>query len=217
MKSNKRSGLSKLLIFLGFLFVIILALVITYYSSFYPKTDVKQLNSTIVIDKGYMIKKFLPDKFNLSLKEIFVESDASFNQDEITDFFILAFNEIPELKENVTGLKAKIENDTINLYINFKYKGLPVEAKLIFTGESIDGKGVFHYKEGNVGFLNISKDRIFSNLQDTSIVQFDKDNGNVILSFEGIKQLDIKDVTIKNNEINFVFRGTLKFYNFSFK
>lgn len=217
MKSKKHVGSTKLLAFLGFLFVIILALGITYYSYFYPKTDVKPLNSTVVIDKGYMIKKFLPDKFNLSLKEVFVEATTSFSEDEITDFFILAFNQTPGLKENITGLRAKIEDDTINLYIHLKYKSLPVEAKLTFTGESIDGKGVFHYKEGKLGFLNVPKDRIFSDLQDTSIVQFDKENGNIILSFETIKQLDIRNVTIKNNEVNLVFRGSLKFYNFSFK
>lgn len=182
-----------------------------YYKYFYPKTPVKSIDTPIALDKWRLLVKFLPDNFKFSFKEIYVESDTKFTQEELTDIAIAAVNELPQLKEYITGLSVKIEGAYINIYVHFKYKNIPLEAKLTFTATSLDGKGIFHYDSGKIGFFNISKDFLFSKLEDTSIVQFNKITGDIILSFEGIKQLQVKNININNNKLEIIFRGTLKF------
>lgn len=215
MSFKKSSKSNKFFIFLGVLFLIILLLYGVYYKYFSFKTEVKSLNSSVSLDKKYIFKKLLPDKFDINLKEAFVESNASFSEDEITDLFILAFNEIPSLKENIDGLKASIEDSNLNLYLHSHYKGIPIEPKLTFVGENTDGKAIFHYKEGNIGFINISKEDLFSKFKNTSLVQFDKDNGNIILSFENLKHIQVTNLSIKDNKVNITFKGSLNFSSFS--
>lgn len=183
----------------------------TYLKYFYPKTLVKSINTPIELDKWGLLFKFLPDNLKLTFKEIYVESDTKFTQEELTDMTISVINEIPQLKKYITGLCVKIEGAYINIYVHFNYKNIPLEAKLTFTGTSLDGKGIFHYVSGNIGFINITKDFLFSKLEDTSIVQFNTITGDIILSFEGIKQLQVKNVIISNNNVEIIFRGTLKF------
>ena len=172
-----------------------------YKSYFAPKVSVTSINSNIELNDWNLIKKFLPNNINLSLKEINVSS---------TDLFILALREEPDAIKDLTGLKVDIENDDINIYVDINYKNIPFQGKLTFTAQSKDGKGIFHYKEGKVGFIDISKDTIFKNLQDNSILSFDKTNGDIILSFKDIiKYLQIKSIKVENNKIVIVFNGTI--------
>ena len=118
--------------------------------------------------------------------------------------------EEPDAIKDLTGLKVDIENDDINIYVDINYKDIPFQGKLTFTAQSKDGKGIFHYKEGKVGFIDISKDTIFKNLQDNSILSFDKTNGDIILSFKDIiKYLQIKSIKVEDNKIVIVFNGTI--------
>ncbi|SHE97359.1 hypothetical protein [Clostridium fallax] len=193
--------------------ILCVSLTCAYYFSFSPKVSVTPISSNITLNKAKLFAKFLPDNFKITSKEAYVESNTNFSSDELTNLFIIAVKENPELKDFITGLKVSIGNNDIDIYCDVKYLSLPMEAKLTFTGEAKDGKGVFHYKEGHIGFLSIPKDVIFSKLQNTSVVQFDKNNGDIILSFESIKELEVKNVTVENNKVNIVFRGTLKFKN----
>ncbi|MCX0405223.1 hypothetical protein, partial [Clostridium perfringens] len=164
----------------------------------------------IELNDWNLIKKFLPNNINLSLKEINVSSTTEFSDSELTDLFILALREEPDAIKDLTGLKVDIENDDINIYVDINYKDIPFQGKLTFTAQSKDGKGIFHYKEGKVGFIDISKDTIFKNLQDNSILSFDKTNGDIILSFKDIiKYLQIKSIKVENNKIVIVFNGTI--------
>ncbi|MFH5938864.1 hypothetical protein, partial [Clostridium perfringens] len=175
-----------------------------------PKLSVTSINSNIELNNWNLIKKFLPNNINLSLKEINVSSVTEFSDSELTDLFILALREEPDAIKDLKGLKVDIENDDINIYVDVNYKDIPFQGKLTFTAQSKDGKGIFHYKEGKVGFIDISKDTIFKNLQDNSILSFDKTNGDIILSFKDIiKYLQIKSIKVENNKIVIVFNGTI--------
>ncbi len=184
-----------------------------YYLSFAPKTKVAYINKEIKLDRKNLLKKFLPNDFDISLKEVYVESDAIFTEEELEDLFISAIKDMPELKEIITGVGVYTDKDYINLYFRINYKKIPVEAKLIFSCRAENGKGIFHYKEGRIGFIPISKEMIFNQSVDTSIIEFDKNNGDIILSFDIIKQLDVRKVTTTDNGINIVFRGTIKFWD----
>lgn len=203
------------------LFIVILSILIliltcffgvktVYKSYFAPKVPVTSIDSTIQLNDWDLIKKFIPDNVNLSLKEINVRSTTEFSDSELTDLFILALREEPNAIKDLTGLKVDIDNGDINVYIDINYKDIPFQGKLTFTAQSKDGKGIFHYKEGKVGFIDISKDTIFKNLQDNSILSFDKNNGDIILSFKDIiKYIQIKSINVEDNKIVIVFNGTI--------
>ena len=188
-------------------------LVGVYYYSFAPKTDVKSIQSEVFLDKKGLILKFLPTDFKINLKEVYVESTADFSEDELTDLFILSIKELPELSSFITGLKVDIEDKKINMYFHTNIQNIPIEGKLTFDGECRDGKGVFHYVDGNVGFIPISKETIFKGTEDTSIVQFDKERGDIILSFEEIKLVEVRNIIVNNNKVELTFRGTIRFWD----
>lgn len=204
----------KLLIVLLSLLIVIIAcflgVKIIYNSYFAPKVPVTSVDSSIKLDNWNLIKKFLPNEVNLSLKEINVNSTTEFSESELTDLFILALREEPDAIKDLTGLKVDIENNDINIYVDINYKNIPFQGKLTFTAQSKDGKGIFHYKEGKVGFIDIPKDAIFKNLKDNSILSFDKNAGDIIFSFKDvIKYLKIKSITVEDNKVIIIFSGTV--------
>lgn len=210
MTKNKKGILIALLSILIIIIASFLGVKIIYNSYFAPKIAVTPIDSTIELNNWNLIKKFIPNNVNLSLKEINVQSTTEFSDSELTDLFILALREEPNATKNLTGLKVDIENNDVNIYIDINYKGIPVQGKLTFTAQSKDGKGIFHYKEGKIGFIDIPKNIIFENLQDNSLLSFDKNNGDIILSFKDIiKYLKIKSITVENDKIIIVFNGTI--------
>lgn len=208
---------SKKIIFslLSIIIALICIIGIIYYSSFSPKTSVKSIDSDITINDKSLLKKFIPNDLKFSLKEIDVKSNTYFTEDEITDLLIVTIDQNPKLKELIQGLRVKIQTDSINVYSHIKYKGIPVEAKLNFTVESKDGKGILHYREGKVGFISIPKETIFSNLEDTPILKFDKSKGDILLSFEELQGLKLKvtKITPENKKINITFEGKMDLFN----
>ncbi|GAA0785454.1 hypothetical protein [Hathewaya limosa] len=208
---------SKKVIFslLGIIIGVMALIGIAYYSFFYPKTSVKSINSDITLNDKSLLKKFIPNDLKFSLKEIDVKSNTYFTEDEITDLLIVTIDQNPKLKELIQGLKVKIENENINVYSHIKYKGIPIEAKLNFTAESKDGKGILHYKKGKIGFMSIPKETIFSDLEDTPILKFHKSKGDILLSFEELQGLKIKvtKITTENKKINITFEGKMNLFN----
>ncbi|MPQ44889.1 hypothetical protein [Clostridium tarantellae] len=197
--------------------IIILILIFSsigiYDYFFYPKTPVVSTSTNIKLDNWNLLKKFFPTGFNLSFKELSAESNTIFSQEELTDLAIAIINEMPEIKKYITGLRVDIENNHINLYFHINYKNIPLEAKLIFSCKAEDGKGIFHYEDGKFGFIHIPKNLIFQNVHNNSFVQFNKENGDIILSFETIKQLDVKNLQILNNDLVINFKGTIRFWD----
>ncbi|MGL4731741.1 MAG: hypothetical protein ACRCW0_09175 [Clostridium sp.] len=207
---KKKKIIISVLVIIALLFI---GIFFTYNYSLKPQVPVVSINKTVDIDTVEMAKKFLPKDIDLTFKEISAESHTTFTASEITDLFIATINEIPEVKEYVSGLKVTLDNNLINLYVDINYKGIPLGAKLIFSCHSIDGKGIFHFEKGNLGFINISKDMIFNNLTDTSLLQFNKDNGDIILSFQTIKLLNIRNMEIKDDQLIINFKGTIRFWD----
>lgn len=193
--------------------VIIQIIAGVYYLGFAPKTKVAPINKEIKLDRKTLLKKFLPSNFDISLKEVYVESDTIFTEEELEELFISIIKDMPELKGIITGVGIYTDKEYINLYFRMKYKNIPLEAKLIFSCRAENGKGIFHYEEGKIGFISISKDMIFKQNFRTAIMELDKDNGDIILSFDTIKQLEVRNVTAIDNGINIVFRGTIKFWD----
>ena len=209
---KKKSASNKVLIS-SIIFIVTFALLIgvIYYFYFFPKIEVKDIDSTVNLTSKDIISKFSPKDVNISSKEIAVFASTKFTEDELTDLFLLSLQEMPEVKKYVKGIKVDIDNNLINLYANINYNNIPLEANLIFQGKAENGKGVFHYKEGKVGFFNISKEMIFSNLQDNSIMKINKTNGDIILGIEYVNLLKITDITVNNDSIEISFKGSLKF------
>ncbi|MGL5152218.1 MAG: hypothetical protein ACRC7N_16810 [Clostridium sp.] len=204
-----------LLILLCVVLVVFLLMFVTYKVSFAPKSTVTPISTKVEINNKELIKKFLPDNFSLSLKEIYVESTTSFSDRELTELFILALSESPEAMEFVDGLRVSIVNGKIDILLHINFNGIPLECNLTFTAMAKDGMGIFHYESGKVGFIDIKKDWIFSNIaiEDNSIISVDKASGDLILAFDGIKQLEVRNVSTFKNELNITFRGTLRFWD----
>lgn len=195
--------------------IVILALIIlgVYNFSFKPKETVDSINKTVTIDPIKLSKKFLPKDINLSLEELTAESNTKFNSNELTDLFIEAINEMPDLKNSLSGIKVSLDNDLINVYANINYYNIPFQLKLVFSAKAVDGKGILHYESGNLGFISISKDTIFNNLENNSLITFDKNSGDIILSLEGLDNIDIKDMKVQDGDLVINFRGTIKFWD----
>ncbi|MGL5416531.1 MAG: hypothetical protein ACRDAU_12780 [Clostridium sp.] len=197
-----------------FILVVILSTFAVYEFSFKPKVPVTSSNSVVSLTEWNLTKKFLPKDINLSLSQISATSDTNFTSEELTELFIAVVQESPELSQYVQGLQVKIDdNNKIELYVNILYKSIPVQAHLIFNCTAINGKGILHYDSGNIGFISIPQNLLFQNAQNNNIFQFDKSEGNIILSFPSIKNLDVQSMTTSNDNLNIKFTATLRFWD----
>lgn len=207
----------KILIALGVILLTILLVVFSiigvYYFYFSPKVTTTPITKEITLDNKTLIKKFLPNNFNISFTEVYVESDTIFSEEELTDLFILSINEVEELRDIVTGLKVDINDKYIDFYIQYKIKDIPLESKLTFTCKAENGAAIFHYEKGNIGFFDIPKEVLFSKPIDSSIIDLNSPNGDIILAFKEIKQIDVQEATTIPNGIKLVFRGTIRFWD----
>lgn len=185
----------------------------TYYIFFYPKTKVKAMDSNISINQLEMLKRFIPNSANISLKNIAINSDVKFSEEEVTDLAINSIKDTERIKEDVKGIFIDIEKDEIRLVIDAKYKFVPVEINLFFTCRSEDGKAILHYKEGKVGFISINKDRIFENIEENKFIKIDKEKGEIILSLDEIKGLEIADIKAEKDNITLSIHGDIKLFN----
>lgn len=193
--------------------IILLSILGFYYICFSPKVPVMSIDTNIKEDKMGLVKKFLPRDFSLSLSEIYVESNTTFTQTELNELFISAIREIPELKGIVTGIGVYTNKEYINIFIGLKYKKIPLEGRLKFSCKAENGKGILHFEEGNIGVISIGKEMIFKEDLQTSILETNKETGDIILTFNTIKQLEVRGFRTVDDGINIVFRGTIRFWD----
>ncbi len=194
--------------------VIILGVFCVYEFSFKPQVQVTPLNSPSTLTEWSLAKKFIPKDINLSLSELSATSDTNFSNSDLTSLFIAVAKENPDLSQFISGLQVNMEaNNTIDVYANLLYNGIPVQAHLIFTCTTTNGKGILHYQSGKVGFISISKDTLFNYMQNNNIFQFDKQAGNIILSFPSIKYLIVQSMSSTPDNLNIRFNATIKFFN----
>ena len=194
--------------------LIIIGLVIgTYYVSFKPQVATTPITQNVEQQEKELFKKFIPNKIDLSLTQISADSTATLSDTDLTNLFIIAAKQIHSDKIDLVGVKAQVNGEYINCYFEFKYKGIPFEAKLVFEPSCENGKGILHYVSGNVGFISIPKDLFFEKATDNSIVQFDKSAGNIILSFKDLPDLKLQSFQTKNNELEISFKATVHLWD----
>lgn len=202
-------------IMLCLLLVIIILFGGLYYFYFYPKVSVKPLSSNISLDNLDLTKKLLPNDLNITMKNINIDTEAKYSDDNITDILILSLNKNAKSSNFIEGIKSSINKNNITVYMTLKYNSIPVQGKLIFSAHSKDGKGIFHYESGKIGFIDISKEKLFSLLNhDSDIIQIDKNSGDIIMYLKNFKTFSIKSVNLDDGSISIHVSGKLNVFDF---
>ena len=191
--------------------IIIVSCFVTYKVSFEPKVQVTSVNSEISIHPKSLLKKFIPNNIDLNFSELKLESNASFTEEEITNLIIAFIKSDDAMSKAVTGVKATINNDHLLLYINFNYKGIPVQGVLDFTISARNHEAVLHYNSGKIGFINISKQTIFNAIENGSIVSKDEAKNNIFVSLYNDYGISIQDANLNNSNLNLKFQLKINF------
>lgn len=202
-------------IILCLLLIIIILVGGVYYFFFYPKVDVKPLSSDINLDNIDLTKKLLPNDLNITMKNINIDTEAKYSDDNITDILILSLNKNNNSSNFIEGIKTSINQNTLTIYMTLKYNSIPLQGKLIFSAHSKDGKGVFHYESGKLGFIDISKEKLFSMLNhDSDIIQIDKNSGDIVMSLKNFKTFSIKSIKLDDGNLSIHVGGKLNVIDF---
>lgn len=207
MKSLKRGFIA----FLITILTISLLIFLTYKISFAPKIKVIPIDSKVELNSKALIKKFIPKDIDLSLNGIKFNSNVSLSEEEITGIILNSIDKNILIDNNVTGINTVINGDELFLYINFEYKGIPLQAVLNFNTYAKNGSAILHYNYGKVGFINISKSYLSNLIEDNSILKVDNDNNNIILSLSKDYGIFIDDTYFKDSSLNIKFHLGINF------
>lgn len=201
----------KILILVILIIIIITSLFITYKVSFEPKVKVTSIDSKISVDTKNLIKKFIPNNLDLNLSGIKLESSVSFSEEEVTNLIISFIKSNSINPKELIGLKTIINNDHLLLYINFNYKGIPLQAVSDFTISVKNNDAVLHYNSGKIGFINIPKSYLFDYIENNSIISKDEVNNNIFISLHKDYGISIKEANLDNSKLNLKFQVKLNF------
>lgn len=209
MSKNKRKVI---LIPIIILIVIILGAFSLYQFSFKPKVPVTPITSEIKVDPLEVALKLIPNDLNFSLKEIVTKSNIELSDVDLTNLAILAIQNDPNISDKIEGLKVLIDGQYLDLYIQFKYLNIPLEAKLTFSCSSKDGNGILHYEGGKLGFININKNIIFNNLTSNNAIDVDKANSDIILKLKDNYNITLNFFEIVNNTLKLGVQTRFKLF-----
>ncbi|WP_054199610.1 hypothetical protein [Clostridium baratii] len=207
MKSLKRGFIA----FLITILTILLLILLTYKISFAPKVKVIPIDSRVELNSKALIKKFIPKDIDLSLNGIKLNSNVSLSEEEITGLILNSVDKNILIDNNVTGINTVINGDELFLYINFEYKGIPLQAVLNFNTYAKNGNAILHYNYGKVGFINISKSYLSNLIENNSILKVDNDNNNITLSLSKDYGIFIDDTYFKDSSLNIKFHLGINF------
>lgn len=207
MKSLKRGFIAFLITILAILLLIFL----TYKISFAPKVKVIPIDSRVELNSKALIKKFIPKDIDLSLNGIKLNSNVSLSEEKITGLILNSVDKNILIDNNVTGINTVINGDELFLYINFEYKGIPLQAVLNFNTYAKNGNAILHYNYGKVGFINISKSYLSNLIENNSILKVDNDNNNITLSLSKDYGIFIDDTYFKDSSLNIKFHLGINF------
>ncbi|WP_338598113.1 hypothetical protein [Clostridium baratii] len=207
MKSLKRGFIA----FLITILTILLLIFLTYKISFAPKVKVVPIDSRVELNSKALIKKFIPKDIDLSLNGIKLNSNVSLSEEEITGLILNSVDKNILIDNNVTGINTVINGDELFLYINFEYKGIPLQAILNFNTYAKNGNAILHYNYGKVGFINISKLYLSNLIENNSILKVDNDNNNITLSLSKDYGIFIDDTYFKDSSLNIKFHLGINF------
>ncbi|MGL4569609.1 MAG: hypothetical protein ACRCVJ_00920 [Clostridium sp.] len=201
-----------ILIFTISILSIVLLLFLTYKISFEPKTPVVSINSNLELNSKSLIKKFIPNDIDLSLKGVKFNSDVSLNEEELTSIILNSLDKTTLSKNNIEGINILIRGDQLFFYLDFRYKNIPLQAVLNFDTYAKDGDAILHYNYGKIGFINIPEKYIKNILEENQILHFDKDN-NLIISLHRGYGIYIDDTKLDNSSLNIKFHIDFKFFS----
>ncbi|CUP03068.1 MAG: hypothetical protein KIB43_07740 [Clostridium baratii] len=207
MKSLKKGFIA----FLITILTILLLIFLTYKISFAPKVKVIPIDSKVELNSKALIKKFIPKDIDLSLNGIKFNSNVSLSEEEITGIILNSVDKNVLIDNNVTGINTVINGDELFLYINFEYKGIPLQAVLNFNTYAKNGNAILHYNYGKVGFINISESYLSNLIGDNSILKVDNDNNNITLSLSKDYGIFIDDTYFKDSSLNIKFHLGINF------
>ena len=205
-KTSKR-----LLVIFIILVIAIVSIFITYKISFEPKIQVKSINSEVELNPKKIMKKLIPNNIDLNLSGIEFKSSSSFTDNEITDLIIYSINNSNINTENLNGIRALINDNQLLLYINFDYKGIPLQAISNFTVKANNNNAILHYNYTKVGFITIPKSYIFNHIQNNSILSKDEVNNIIIISLTKDYGISIKNVSLTNRKLNIELESKFNF------
>ncbi|MEG2787318.1 MAG: hypothetical protein RR942_05800 [Romboutsia sp.] len=191
---------------------IILLLFFTYKISFEPKAPVISINSNLELDSKLLIKKFIPNDIDLSLKGIKFNSDVSLNEEELTSVILNSLDKATLSENNIQGINTLIKGDQLFFYLNFEYKNIPLQAVLNFNAYAKDGNAILHYNYGKIGFINIPTNYIKNIIDENQILHLDNDN-NLVISLYKDYGVYIDDAKFNNSSLNLKFHIDFKFFN----
>lgn len=194
------------------LIVIILGAFSLYQFSFKPKVPVTPITSEIKVDPLEVALKLIPNDLNFSLKEIVTKSNIELSDVDLTNLAILAIQNDPNINDKIEGLKVLIDGKYLNLYIQFKYLNIPLEAKLTFSCFSKNGNGILHYEGGKLGFININKNIIFNNLTSNNAIDVDKANSDIILKLKDNYNITLNFFEIVNDTLKLGVQTKFKLF-----
>lgn len=194
------------------LIIIILGAFSLYQFSFKPKVPVTPITSEIKVDPLEVALKLIPNDLNFSLKEIVTKSNIELSDVDLTNLAILAIQNDPNINDKIEGLKVLIDGKYLNLYIQFKYLNIPLEAKLTFSCFSKNGNGILHYEGGKLGFININKNIIFNNLTSNNAIDVDKANSDIILKLKDNYNITLNFFEIVNDTLKLGVQTKFKLF-----
>ncbi|MGL5617277.1 MAG: hypothetical protein ACRDD2_13795 [Sarcina sp.] len=210
---KKKNKWLKILISIVIIFILLLSsLAFCYNSYFKPTTNVTSINSEIEINPLELAIKLIPKQASFSLKEIKVNSNINFTDADITNLAILAINQDNIAKNFITGLKVSIENNSIHVFVQFKYLNIPLEAKLIFNCSCQNGQAILTYQSGKVGFVNIPSSIIFNQLTSNEFITVYPNENQLALNFKGASNIHITKFDIVNNQLSIGIEAILKLF-----
>lgn len=192
--------------------IIVFGSLFTYEAYFAPKVPVTSIDTTIEVNPLELALKLLPNKVDLSLNGVKVNSNIELTENQLTDFAILAIQNNQEVQKFVNGLKFNINNNKVTLYVKFTYGGIPLEAQLNFNCLSQNGQAIIHYESGNIGFIKIPASVIFNRLKSNEFITVYPNDQNIALNFKSVKNISINSFTVNGNKLDIGLEASLKLF-----
>ncbi len=210
---KKKSKAFKVIVSIIVIILIILfGSLFTYEKYFSPKVPVTSIDSTIEVNPLELALKLLPNKVDLSLGQLKLNSNIELTENQLTDFAILAVQNNQEIQKFINGLKFNINDNKVTLYVKFTYAKIPLEAQLNFTCLSQDGQAIIHYESGNIGFIKIPASVIFNKLKSNEFITVYPTEQNIALNFKSIKNISINSFTVNGNKLDIGVETSLKLF-----
>lgn len=185
---------------------------LVYKLSFAPKGTVTLLTEASPIDNRELLKKFIPNDINFSIKEIAVSSNTSFSSGELTN---LAVNTLKDNVDNINyleGVDLSFEDNLLKVKSHINYRGIPLECNLFFSVKAIDGNGVIKFEKGKLGFISLDPDSFMEYIPQSDFLTLDSQENEIIISLKKDMNIEITEMYINEDNLILNFNGKIKLF-----